>query len=89
MHRRLVEFLLLLFLAVIGVNWPELPFNASGADLIFIPLAISVLSLSRMRWSWRWSDAAVAAYLLGALPSIANVEDPHPERAGVSARGCT
>ena len=75
MHRRLVELLLLLFLAAIGVNWPELPYNARLADLIFIPLAISVLTLAMTRWSWHWSDVAAAAYLLGALPSIANVED--------------
>lgn len=78
MYRRLVEFLLLLFLAAISVNWPELPYNARLADLIFIPLAISVLTMPGTRWSWHWSDVAVAAYLLGALPSIANVEDPTP-----------
>ena len=78
MHRRLVEILLLLFLVLIGLNWPALPFNSSLADLIFIPLAISVVTLARTRWSWRWFDTAVAAYLLGALPSLANVEDASP-----------
>ena len=53
MHRRLVEILLLLFLVLIGLNWPALPFNSSLADLIFIPLAISVVTLARTRWSWR------------------------------------
>src|SRR6185436_7865848 len=71
MHRRLVEILLLLFLAVIGVNWPVLPFNATGADLIFMPLAISIFALAGFRWTWRRSDSAVAIYLLGALPAIA------------------
>lgn len=71
MHRRLVEFLLLLFLVFAGVNWPQLPYNASRADLIFIPLAISVLTLSRFRWTWRRPDLAVAIYILGVLPAIA------------------
>jgi len=71
MHRRLVEFLLLLFLAFIGVNRPVLPFNASAADLIFIPLAVSIVALAGFRWTWRRSDSAVAIYLLAALPAIA------------------
>ena len=71
MHRRLVEFLLLLFLAVIGVNRPALPFNATGADLIFVPLAISILAAAGFRWTWRRPDFAVAIYLLGAVPAIA------------------
>src|SRR6188474_1645178 len=71
MHRRLVEFLLLLFLAFIGVNRPVLPFNASAADLIFIPLAVSIVALAGFRWTWRRSDSAGAIYLLAALPAIA------------------
>jgi hypothetical protein len=75
MHRRIVEFLLLLFAGVIGLTWPVLPFNASGADLIFIPLAISILALAGLRWTWRRPDLAVAIYLLGALPAIAASTD--------------
>ena len=63
--------LLLVFLAVIGVNWPELPYNARLADLIFLLLAVAVLTLPAARWTWRFADVAVAVYLLGALPSIA------------------
>jgi hypothetical protein len=70
MHRRFVEILLLVFLAAIGVNWPDLPYGARLPDLIFIPLAVSVLALAGRRWTWRWFDAAVAAYLLGAVPAI-------------------
>jgi hypothetical protein len=70
MHRRLVAFLLAAFLCAIGVNWPELPENARLADLIFIPLALLVLALPGPRWTWQWTDAMVAAYLLGAVPAI-------------------
>ena len=75
MHRRIVELLLLLFLATIGVQWPVLPFNASSADLVFIPLAIAVLTLPGTRWTWRRLDFAVVIYLLGSLPAIAASAD--------------
>ena len=70
MHRRIVELLLLFFLGFIGLEWPALPFNASGADLIFIPLAIAVVMLPGVRWTWRRLDLAVAIYLVGSLPAI-------------------
>jgi hypothetical protein len=76
MARSIVQVLLLFFLAVIGVNWPELPFNARLPDLIFVPLAIAVLALGAPRMIWRRSDLAVAIYLLGALPAIAVSADP-------------
>src|SRR5436190_23948621 len=75
MLRRLVEVLLLLFLAVIGANWPELPFGARLADLVFIPLAISVIAFAGLSWRWRWPDIAIVIYLLGALPAIAVSSD--------------
>ena len=81
MHRRLVELLLLLFLAIIGVNWPVLPLNASLADLVFFPLAVLVLTLSRPRWTWHWSDLAIAAYVLGSLPAIA--VSPDRQQSGI------
>jgi hypothetical protein len=71
MLHRIVAVLLLLFLATIGVNWPALPFNASVADLIFIPLAACVLALPLPRLSWQRADLAVVLYLLGAVPAIA------------------
>ena len=70
MPRQVAATLLLIFLAVIGVNWPELPYNARIADVIFIPLAIVILTRPGAKWTWRSADLAVAAYLLGALPSI-------------------
>ena len=75
MHRRLAEVLNLLFLATIGVQWPELPFNASSADVIFIPLAIAVVTLPGARWTWQRFDLAVVLYLLGVLPAIAASTD--------------
>ena len=70
MHRRIVELLLLLFLAFIGVNWPDLSYNARLADLIFVPLAAFVVALPQARWTWRTPDFAVVIYLLGAVPAI-------------------
>ena len=65
-----MKLLLLFFLAVIAVNWPELPYNARLADLIFLPLAVVVLTLPTAKWRWRAVDWAVAGYLLGVVPSI-------------------
>lgn len=70
MHRQLIAFLLMAFLYVIGVNWPDLPFNARLADLIFVPLAIAVIALGVPRMTWRRADLAVAVYLLGTVPAI-------------------
>lgn len=71
MPRPIVIVLLILFLAAIGVDWPPLLYHARLADLIFVPLAISMLMLSGLRWTWRRPDLAIAIYLLGALPAIA------------------
>jgi hypothetical protein len=71
MLHRIVAVLLLSFLVTIGVNWPSLPFNASIADLIFVPLAVCVLALPLPWLSWQRADLAVVLYLLGALPAIA------------------
>ena len=66
-----MKLLLLFFLAVIAVNWPELPYNARLADLIFIPLAVAVLMQPTAKWRWRAVDWAVAGYLVGVVPPIA------------------
>src|SRR5688572_6307290 len=71
MHRRIVEALLLVFLAAIGVNLPEFPYGARLADLIFVPLALTVVARTGLRWTWRRPDLAIALYLLAALPAIA------------------
>jgi hypothetical protein len=74
-----VRYLLLLFLITIGVNWPELPYNARLADVLFVALALAVC-LSALRTphtalKWRWSDLAIAGYLLGAVPAILISDD--------------
>jgi hypothetical protein len=66
-----VIVLLYAFLALIGVNWPELPFNARLADLIFVPLLLAILVQRPSKLSWHRSDTAVALYLIAALPAIA------------------
>ncbi len=65
-----MRVLLLLFLITIGVNWPELPYNARLADLLFIPLAVAVIAMGAARLTWRRADLAVAIYLFGAIPAI-------------------
>ena len=71
MLHRIAAALLLAFLAAIGVNWPDLPFNARLADLLFLPLALVVLAVGGRALTWRRADTAVALYLLGAVPAIA------------------
>ncbi|MBY0493264.1 MAG: hypothetical protein K2Y23_03515 [Cyanobacteria bacterium] len=75
MPRKIAEALLLSFLGVIGINWPELPYHARLADLVFIPLAVGIVVLPGAKWTWRWVDLAVAGYLLGAVPSVFNSLD--------------
>jgi len=70
MPRPLVTALLLAFLAIVGINWPPLPLNASVADGLFVLLAVAVLSLPLPKLVWRRSDTAVVLYLLGAVATI-------------------
>jgi O-antigen ligase len=72
--------LLLLFLATIAIDWPQLPFNARATDAIFVVAAIAILA--KAKWSWpRFTplDLAVAGYLAGSIVSLAFSPDP---RAG-------
>ena len=83
--------LLSAFLAVIGVNWPELPFGARLADLIFIPLSMitlvrclvpdttrrtMVVFRTLAHITWRRSETAIAVYLLASLPAVVVSADP-------------
>jgi O-antigen ligase len=81
MPRRLVEILLLVFLAAIGLNWPDLPFNARLTDLAFFALAVAVAMAMRTIRKPRLHplDALVGAYLLGSV--LATLASPDP-RAG-------
>ena len=82
MPRRLVEFLLLFFLAAIGVNWPELPFNARLADVAFLALAVAIAFGGGLRWPrLHRLDASVAGYLLGSV--VATLTSPEPRGSAV------
>lgn len=70
-----VRTLLLLFLATLGVTWPELPGNSGLPDLLFIPLVIALL-IDGARPALRASQAIVWVYLLGAVPSILLSPEP-------------
>jgi hypothetical protein len=76
MLRQIATALLLIFLAVIGVNWPELPAGSRLADLIFIPVALVVLALPGAHWTWRKADLAVGLYLFGSVASLVFSPDP-------------
>lgn len=74
------RWLLLIFLATIAIDWPELPFNARATDAVFIAAAIAILTSAR--WSWpaiSALDLAVAGYIAGSGVAVLFSPDP---RAG-------
>ena len=74
------RWLLLLFLATIAIDWPQLPFNARATDAVFIITAIAILM--NTRWSWpafSALDFAVAGYIAGSVIAVLVSPDP---RAG-------
>ena len=74
------RWLLLLFLATIAIDWPQLPFNARATDAVFVVAAIAILA--KARWSWpalTALDLAVAGYLAGSVIAVLFSPDP---RAG-------
>jgi hypothetical protein len=74
------RWLLLLFLATIAIDWPQLPFNARATDIVVIAAGIAVLAKSR--WSWpRFTalDLAAAGYIGGSVIAVMFSPDP---RAG-------
>lgn len=75
------RWLLLLFLATIAIDWPQLPFNARATDAVFIVAAIAILT--NAKWSrpaFSALDVAVAGYLGGSVVAVLFSPDP---RAGV------
>ena len=57
------RWLLLLFLATIAIDWPQLPFNARATDAVFVVAAVAILA--KAKWSWpRFTalDLAVGGY---------------------------
>ncbi len=73
---RLVSGLLLVFLASLGLNWPDLPFNARLADVCFVALAAAVAGAGGPGPGRHRLDAVVAAYVLGGVPSFFASSDP-------------
>lgn len=71
----MIQPLLLLFLASLGLNWPDLPANARLPDLLFIPVVIA-LAIDGARPSFRRLEVIVLVYVLGAAPSLAASPDP-------------
>jgi O-antigen ligase len=63
---------LLLFLAAIAVDWPQLPLNMRAADIVFIAAALAVAGGARpwMRPRLQMLDAAIAVYLAGSVVSV-------------------
>ena len=66
------RWLLLLFLATIAIDWPQLPLNAQLADVVFVAAALAIVV------NHRWTrprlanlDLAIAAYLMGSAVSVA------------------
>jgi len=73
---------LLLFLATVGLNWPQLPFNARFTDVVFVAAAIGILAQQK-HWSPRLMplDVAIAGYLAGS--AAAAIFSPEPGVSGV------
>jgi len=68
---RLTDIALVVFLASLALNWPDLPLGIRFPDLIFLPLALlTVAAFRRTRCSPQWLDLLVLLYLLGSLPSF-------------------
>lgn len=67
------RWLLLLFLATMAINWPQLPFNMRATDLVFVAAALAIVATARP-WTWpRLSelDYTVAAYIGGGVIATA------------------
>lgn len=71
------RWLLLLFLATMAIDWPQLPFNARLTDVIFVAAAITIL-IHQQRWSRPrliFLDVAIVGYLAGSVPAIISSPD--------------
>src|SRR5688500_8263239 len=67
------RWLLLLFLATMAVNWPQLPFNMRATDVLFVAAAIAIAAAARPWTLPRLSalDYTIAAYVGGSIMSTA------------------
>lgn len=67
------RWLLLLFLATIAIDWPQLPFNIRATDVVFVAAAITIIAGARPWTLPRLSalDYAIAGYIGGSILSTA------------------
>jgi O-antigen ligase len=67
------RWLLLIFLATMAIDWPQLPFNARGTDFAFLAAAIAIVATARPWTPPRLAalDYAIAAYIGGSMLSTA------------------
>jgi hypothetical protein len=73
-----MRWLLLLFLITMGVDWPQLPFNARLTDLAFAAAAVAVV-LGHSRWArpaFPALDLAIIAYIAGSVTAVIFSPDP-------------
>ena len=71
------RWLLLIFLATIAIDWPQLPFNAHATDVAFVAAALAILTqVDAVRPSLTALDLAIAAYLAGSVVSV--IFSPEP-----------
>ena len=67
------RWLLLLFLATMAIDWPQLPFNMRATDLVFVAAALALIVTTRPWTLPRLSalDYTVAAYIGGSVLATA------------------
>jgi O-antigen ligase len=76
------RWLLLVFLATIAIDWPQLPFGARATDVAFVAAALAILTQARpFRPSLTALDLAVAAYLAGSVVSV--IFSPAPRASAI------
>jgi len=76
------RWLLLVFLATIAIDWPQLPFGARATDVAFLAAALAVLTqVKPVRPSLTALDLAIAAYLAGSVASV--IFSPEPRASAI------
>jgi O-antigen ligase len=67
------RWLLLVFLATMAIDWPQLPFNMRATDVLFVAVAIAIAAAARPWTLPRLSalDYTIAAYVGGSILSTA------------------
>ncbi len=76
------RWLLLVFLATIAIDWPQLPFGARATDVAFLAAAVAILAqVKPFRPSLTALDLAIAAYLAGSVVSV--LFSPEPRASAI------